>query len=49
MGVLLNVVRAGEHSSKRLAAGKLGAVVKRYTMMSPQKRYNDVRRLMQAL
>ena len=49
LGVLLNVMLTGEHPSRRLATGKLGAVVQRCTMMSPQKRYRNVLHLMEAL
>lgn len=49
MGVLINVMLTGEHPSKKLAEGKLGRVVERCTRVNPQKRYQNVLRLMEAL
>lgn len=42
LGVVLNVMLTGEHPSRRLAAGRLGRVVQRCTMMSPRQRYQSV-------
>lgn len=49
VGVLLNVMLTGEHPSKRLAAGRLGRVVSRCTMMDPNKRYRDIPHLLPEL
>ena len=49
MGILINVMRTGEHPSKKLAEGHLGRVVERCTQINPQKRYKDVLRLMEEL
>ena len=49
MGILMNVMLTGEHPSRRLADGKLGRIVGRSTHVNPQKRYQNVLRLMEAL
>ena len=49
LGVLINVMLTGEHPSRELARGKLGRVVDRCTHVTPQKRYKNVLRLMEAL
>jgi len=49
VGVLLNVMLTGEHPSKKLAAGHLGHVVSRCTMMDPNKRYRDIPHLLSEL
>ena len=49
VGVLINVMLTGEHPSRRLASGRMGLVVERCTRVSPEKRYKNVLRLMQAL
>lgn len=49
LGVLLNILLTGEHPSRKLARGRMGAIVRRCTMMNPENRYPDVRRLMLAL
>lgn len=49
LGILINVMLTGEHPSKKLAEGKLGRVVERCTQVSPQHRYKNVLRLMEAL
>ena len=49
LGVLLNVMLTGTHPSRRLAGGRLGRVVLRCTMSSPDKRYQDVLSLQKAL
>ena len=49
MGILINVMRTGQHPSRKLAPGHLGRVVERCTQMMPQKRYPNVLRLMEAL
>lgn len=49
LGVLLNIMLTGEHPSRKLAGGRMGRVVQRCTMMSPSKRYKDIRHLMEIL
>lgn len=49
MGILINVMLTGRHPSKKLAEGKLGRVVERCTRVNPDKRYQNVLRLMEAL
>lgn len=49
VGVLMNVMLTGEHPSRRLAPGRLGRVVERCTRVNPQKRYQNVLRLMAEL
>ena len=49
VGILMNVMLTGEHPSRRLAPGRLGRVVERCTQVSPDKRYPDVIKLMEAL
>ena len=49
LGVLLNVMLTGKHPSGELAAGKMGHIVQRCTMINPRKRYQNVLRLMEAL
>ncbi|MEG2001380.1 MAG: protein kinase [Evtepia sp.] len=49
MGILINVMLTGEHPSKKMAAGKLGRVVGHCTRVSPEKRYKNILRLMEAL
>ena len=49
VGVLMNIMLTGEHPSRRLAPGRLGRVVERCTQVSPDKRYPDVIKLMEAL
>lgn len=49
LGVVLNVMLTGEHPSRRLAAGHLGRVVQRCTMMSPKQRYQNVLELLAEL
>ena len=49
LGVLINVMLTGEHPSKLLAKGALGRVVGRCTQVNPQKRYQTVHRLKEAL
>ena len=48
-GILINVMLTGEHPSRKLAEGHLGRVVRRCTQVSPEKRYPNVLRLMEAL
>lgn len=45
MGVLLNVMRTGEHPSKKLAPGRLGRIVSRCVQTSPKKRYQSILQL----
>ena len=49
LGVLLNVMLTGRHPSRAMARGKLGRVVQKCTMASPDKRYKNVLKLMEAL
>lgn len=49
LGILLNIMLTGEHPSRKLAGGRMGRVVQRCTMMSPSKRYKDIRHLMEIL
>ena len=49
LGILLNVMLTGKHPSRELAAGKMGRIVQRCTMVNPRKRYKNVLRLMDAL
>lgn len=49
LGVLLNVMLTGRHPSRELAAGKLGRIVQKCTMVNPKKRYKNVLHLMEAL
>lgn len=49
VGVLMNIMLTGRHPSKQLARGRLGRVVERCTQVSPDKRYPDVIKLMEAL
>ena len=39
----------GEHPSRRLAPGRMGRIVERCTRVNPEKRYQNVLRLMEAL
>ena len=49
MGILLNIMLTGKHPSRELASGRLGRIVQKCTMVNPQKRYKNVRALMEAL
>lgn len=49
LGILINVMLTGQHPSKQLARGRLGRIVGRCTHVNPQKRYQNVLRLMEAL
>lgn len=49
VGILINVMRTGEHPSKKLAEGHLGRVVEKCTHVNPQRRYKNVLRLTDAL
>ena len=49
LGILLNVLLTGRHPSQRPAAGRLGRIVQRCTMTNPQKRYQNVKALMEVL
>lgn len=49
VGVLINVMRTGEHPSRDLAPGRLGRVVTRCTQISPEQRYPDIPHLLKAL
>lgn len=49
VGILINVMLTGQHPSRKLADGRLGRIVTRCTQVNPQKRYQNVLRLMEAL
>ena len=49
LGVLLNIMVTGEHPSKKLAGGRIGRIVQRCTMVSPEKRYKNILHLMEVL
>ena len=49
LGVLMNVMLTGEHPSRKLAKGRLGRVVQRCTQVNPEKRYQSVIHLMEAI
>lgn len=49
LGVVINVMLTGQHPSRKLAEGRLGRVVERCTLVNPEKRYQSVLRLMEAL
>lgn len=49
LGVLLNIMLTGEHPSRKLAAGRMGRIVQRCTMVNPEKRYRNILHLMEAL
>lgn len=49
VGVMLNVMLTGQHPSRTLAKGHLGRVIQRCTMISPQRRYPNILRLIEDL
>ncbi len=49
LGVLLNIMLTGRHPSRGLASGRLGRIVQKCTMTAPEKRYQNVLSLMEAL
>ena len=49
VGIVMNVMLTGEHPSRRLAKGRLGRVVERCTQITPNKRYPNILKLMEAL
>ena len=49
LGILINVMLTGKHPSKKLASGRLGQIVEHCTRVNPQKRYQNVLRLMEVL
>lgn len=49
LGVVINVMLTGCHPSRKLAEGRLGRIVEKCTMTSPDKRYKDILALMDAL
>ena len=49
LGVLLNIMVTGEHPSRKLAVGRIGRIVQRCTMVSPEKRYKNILHLMEVL
>ena len=49
MGILMNEMLTGAHPSQTLAEGRWGRIISRCTMIQPDKRYNSVTELMEAL
>ena len=49
LGILINVMLTGHHPSKHLVEGRMGRIVDRCTHVNPEKRYQNVLRLMEAL
>lgn len=49
LGILLNIMLTGQHPSRQLAKGRLGRVVERCTRVNPEKRYQTVLQLMEAI
>lgn len=49
LGVLMNIMLTGMHPTKKLASGKMGRIIQKCTMTSPDKRYQSVLQLMDAL
>ncbi len=49
LGVVLNIMLTGQHPSVVLAPGRLGRVIQRCTMVNPEKRYQNVLALREAL
>lgn len=49
LGVLLNIMLTGKHPSREMAAGKMGRIVRKYTMTAPEQRYQSARALMEVL
>lgn len=49
LGVLLNIMLTGKHPSREMAAGKMGRIVRKCTMTSPEQRYQSARALMEVL
>ena len=49
LGILLNIMLTGEHPSRKLAGGRMGRIVQKCTMVSPEKRYKSILHLMEIL
>lgn len=49
LGVLLNIMLTGKHPSREMAAGKMGRIVRKCTMIAPEQRYQSARALMEVL
>ena len=49
LGVLLNIMLTGKHPSRKMAAGKMGRIVRKCTMTAPEQRYQSARALMEVL
>ena len=49
LGILINVMLTGQHPSRHLVEGRMGRIVDRCTHVNPEKRYQNVLRLMEAL
>lgn len=49
LGVTMNVLLTGKHPSQQLSKGRLGRIIQRCTALAPEKRYQTVLDLMEAL
>ena len=49
MGVLMNTMLTGDHPSVKTAGGRMGKIITRCTMTEPKKRYQNVKKLLEAL
>ena len=49
MGVLMNVLMTGHHPSQKQVRGRMGRIIQKCTMTAPDKRYQTIRALMEAL
>ena len=49
LGVLLNIMLTGEHPSRKLAGGRMGRIVQRFTIVNPSKRYKNILHLLEVL
>lgn len=49
LGVLMNVLMTGQHPSQMQVRGRMGRIIQKCTMTAPDKRYQTIRALMEAL
>ncbi len=49
LGVTMNVMLTGEHPSVKLAGGRMGRIVSGCTMLNPDKRFQNVIKIMEAM
>ena len=49
VGVLMNEMLTGEHPSKQIAKGRMGAIIEKCIMVVPEKRYSSVIELREKL